>query len=77
LSFVTGITCESQTGAIILIRDLLAIDNTDPEHVKTGRIDNQYSATPEPIRDNVVMLIHTAESFNAELSDVIDRLNPV
>lgn len=34
----------------------------------------QYYVTSAPVRDEVVALIRTAESFNAELLDVIDRL---
>ena len=44
------------------------------EYAKTGRIDKQYSVTSAPVRDDVVALIQTTESFNAELLDVIDRL---
>jgi len=32
---------------------------------------------PDPLRDDVVLPIRTAELFNAELFDVIDRLIPV
>lgn len=74
LFFATGIKCENHTAAIILLTEVFAIDNTDLEHAKTERIDKQYYVTSAPVRDDVVALIHTAESFNAELRDVIDRL---
>jgi len=34
----------------------------------------QYYVTSAPVLDDVVELIQTAESFNSELLDVIDRL---
>jgi uncharacterized protein (UPF0332 family) len=74
LFFATGIKCENHTAAIILLADVFAIDNTDLEYAKTERIDKQYYITSSPVRDDVVALIQTAESFNAELLDVIDRL---
>ena len=74
LFFATGIKCENHTAAIILLKDVFAIDNTDLEHAKTERIDKQYYVTSAPIRDDVVSLISTAESFNAALLDVTDRL---
>lgn len=74
LFFATGIKCENHTAAIILLKEVFAIDNTDLEHAKTERIDKQYYVTSAPIRDDVVSLISTAESFNAALLDVTDRL---
>ncbi len=74
LFFATGIKCENHTAAIILLKEVFAIDNTDLEYAKTERIDKQYYVTSAPIRDDVVSLIRTAESFNAELLNAIDRL---
>ena len=74
LFFAAGIKCENHTAAIILLKEVFAIDNTDLEYAKTERIDKQYYVTSAPIRNDVVTLIHTAESFNAELLDTIDRL---
>jgi uncharacterized protein (UPF0332 family) len=74
LFFATGIKCENHTAAIILLKDVFAINNADLEYAKTERVDKQYYVTSAPVRDDVVALIRTAESFNAELLDVIDRL---
>jgi uncharacterized protein (UPF0332 family) len=74
LFFATGIKCENHTAALILLQEVFAIDNTDLEYAKTERIDKQYYVTSAPVRDDVVALIRTAESFNAGLLDVIDRL---
>ena len=75
LFFATGIKCENHTAAIILLTEVFAIDNTDLEHAKTERIDKQYYVTSAPVRDDVVALISTAEFFNADLLDAIDRLS--
>jgi len=74
LFFATGIKCENHTATIILLADVFDIDNTDLEYAKTERIDKQYYVTSEPVSDEVVELIRTAEYFNSELLDVIDRL---
>lgn len=74
LFFATGIKCENHTAAIILLTEVFAIDNTDLEYAKTERIDKQYYVTSAPVREDVIALIRTAESFNAGLLDVISRL---
>jgi uncharacterized protein (UPF0332 family) len=74
LFFAAGIKCENHTAAIILLREVFALDNTDLEHAKTERIDKQYYVASAPVRDDVVALIRTAESFNAILLDFIERL---
>ncbi|HNX17332.1 MAG TPA: HEPN domain-containing protein [Methanoregula sp.] len=74
LFFATGIKCENHTAAIILLNEIFSIDNSDLEHAKSERIDKQYYVTSVPVRDDVVALIQTAETFNATLLDAIDRL---
>ena len=74
LFFATGIKCENHTAAIILLADLFGIDNSAIESAKAERIDKQYYVATAPVQSEVVELIKTAESFNAELLDVIDRL---
>jgi len=74
LFFATGIKCENHTAAIILLADLFGIDSSAIESAKTERIDKQYYVTSAPVRDDVVALIKTAESFDAELLDAIDRM---
>ena len=74
LFFATGIKCENHTAAIILLADLFGIDNSAIESAKAERIDKQYYVATAPIQSEVVELIKTAESFNADLLDVIDRL---
>ena len=74
LFFATGIKCENHTAAIILLADLFEIDNSAIESAKSERIDKQYYVATAPVQSEVVELIKTAESFNADLLDVIDRL---
>lgn len=74
LFFTAGIKCENHSAAIILLKDIFDIDNTELERATIERIDNQYYVTSAPIRGEVVALIRTAESFNADLRNAIDRL---
>ena len=74
LFFACGIKCENHTAAIMLLHDVFGIDNTSIKEAKTERIDKQYYVASSPVREEVVALIRTAESFNAELFDIIERL---
>ena len=74
LFFANGIKCENHTAAIILLDEVFSLDNSDLEDAKSERIDKQYYVTSAPVRDEVVALIQTAESFNSVLLDAIDRL---
>ena len=51
------------------------IDNTSIKDAKNERIDKQYYVASSPVHEEVITLIRTAESFNAELLDAIERLN--
>jgi len=74
LFFATGIKCENHSAAIILLKEIYGVDNTDLWEAKRERLDMQYYVSSAPVRDDVVSLIRTAESFNATLLDIIDRL---
>ncbi len=74
LFFLTGIKCENHSAAIMLLRDLYGIDNSAIEDAKTERIDKQYYVSSAPVRDDVVVLIKTAEAFDAGLLDATERL---
>ena len=74
LFFATGIKCENHSAAIILLDEIFGIDNSAIKSAKSERIDKQYYVATAPVRSEVVTLIKTAELFNAELLDVIDRL---
>jgi uncharacterized protein (UPF0332 family) len=74
LFFATGIKCENHTAAIMILGDIFGIDNSSILHAKTERIDKQYYVASAPVRDDVIDLIRSAESFNAIVFDTIDRL---
>jgi len=74
LFFATGIKCENHTAAIMLLDDIFGIDKSSISTAKTERIDKQYYVESVPVRDDVVALVRSAESFNAVLLDTIDRL---
>lgn len=74
LFFASGIKCENHTAAIMLLKDVFGIDNFSIHFAKTERIDKQYYVESSPVRDDVVALIRTAESFNAGILDATDRL---
>lgn len=74
LFFATGIKCENHSAAIILLTEIYGVDNTDLWEAKRERLDKQYYVSSAPVRDDVVSLIRTAESFNATLLDIIDLL---
>ena len=74
LFFATGIKCENHSAAIILLDEIFGIDNSAIKSAKSERIDKQYYVATAPVRSEVITLIKTAELFNAELLDVIDRL---
>jgi len=74
LFFAAGIKCENHTAAIIMLADIFGIDNSSIASAKSERIDKQYYVATAPVRNDVVALIRTAESFNAEIFDVIERL---
>jgi uncharacterized protein (UPF0332 family) len=74
LFFACGIKCENHTAAIMLLHDIFGIDNTTLQEAKTERIDKQYYIASPPVQQEVITLVRTAESFNAELLDFIERL---
>lgn len=75
LFFGCGIRCENHAAAIILLKEVFGIDNDGIGHAKAERIDKQYYVTSAPVREDVVDLVRTAETFNAGLRDAVDRLN--
>lgn len=74
LFFATGIKCENHTAAILLLDEVFGLDSSALESAKIERLDKQYYVSSAPVRGEVVSLIKTAESFDAELLDFIDRL---
>lgn len=75
LLFRTGIKCENHSAAIILLRELFSIDNSDISFAKKERIDKQYYVDFHVTREEARDLIEKAEAFNAILIDLISRIS--
>ena len=74
LFFATGIKCENHSAAIILLDEIFGIDNSAIKSAKSERVDKHYYVATAPVRSEALILIKTAELFNAKLLDVVDRL---
>ena len=75
LLFRTGIKCENHSASIILLKELFGIDSTTILSARKERIDKQYYVDFQITREETQDVIHLAEEFSAELTDVISRLN--
>lgn len=75
LLFRIGIKCENHAAAIILLKRTFDIDNSSITKAKTERIDKQYYVDFSISKEETKNSIISAEEFNAELKDFIDRLN--
>jgi len=73
--FRIGIKCENHTAAIILLKRTFDIDNSSISKAKTERIDKQYYVDFSISKEETKKGIISAEEFNAEIKDFIDRLN--
>ncbi|NOX71350.1 MAG: HEPN domain-containing protein [Candidatus Micrarchaeota archaeon] len=75
LLFKVGIKCENHTGAIMLLKDVFGIDNKDISTAKKERVDKQYYVDFSVTKNEVDEMIRTAEDFNSQLLDFIEKLN--
>jgi uncharacterized protein (UPF0332 family) len=75
LFFKVGIKCENHSAAIILLRELFDMDNSEISSAKRERIDKQYYIDFSVTRVEVGELIEEAERFNAKILDFAARLN--
>lgn len=75
LLFRTGIKCENHSAAIILLKEVFGVDNSEISKVKRERVDKQYYVNFQVTMKEVVEIIKKAEQFNTEISDFISRLN--
>lgn len=64
LLFRVGIKCENHSAAIILLKKLFDIDNTDISLAKAERVDKQYYVDFHISLKEVEDMIRLAESFN-------------
>jgi uncharacterized protein (UPF0332 family) len=74
LFFRSGIKCENHSASIILLKEVFSLDNTALSDAKSERIDKQYYVDSTATRKDVEDLVRTAEQFNAQLLDVLERL---
>lgn len=75
LFFKVGIKCENHTAAIILLKKIFDLDNSDIKFAKQERVDKQYYTDFKIKKNEVKGAIETAEEFNASILDFISRLN--
>ena len=74
LMFRVGIKSENHTASIILLKELFGLDNSEILKAKKERIDKQYYVDFKIAEEDVKQMIKTAEHFNAELFDYIEKL---
>ncbi len=75
LLFKIGIKCENHTASIILLKKLLNIDNSRLLFAKKERVNKQYYTDFDITKKEVQEMIETAEKFNKEILDFIEKLN--
>lgn len=75
LLFRVGIKCENHSAAIILLKEVFGVDNSEISAAEKERIDKQYYVSFSILEQEAESLIRAAEGFNATLLDVMERLN--
>jgi len=74
LFYVCGIKCENHNASIYLLKELFSIENTGIKKAKTERRDKQYYPSFSTNKEEVSNAIESAEEFNAEILDFIEKL---
>ena len=77
LLFRIGVKCENHTAAIILLKELFQIDNSQISHAKKERVDKQYYVDFTVTHQEVSQAIKTAEDFIAQIKRAIEKLTNV
>ena len=75
LFFRCGIKCENHTAAIVILKEIFALDNISISKAKAERVDKQYYVDFSVTAEEVTESIKTAESFIATLYSFIASLN--
>lgn len=75
LLFRAGIKCENHSAAIILLKEVFGVGNSEISSAKKERVDKQYHVSFSIIREEVENLILAAERFNSKIMDFTDKLN--
>lgn len=74
LFFRTGIKCKNHSVAIILVKRIFGLDNSQLSFAKKERLDKQYYVDFHVVKKDVKDLIIMAEQFNAGIIDFTARL---
>lgn len=74
LLFKTGIKCENHAAAIILLKKVFDIDNSDIASAKKERVDKQYYINFNITENEVIEAIKKAEESNSNLFNFISKL---
>ncbi|MEA3379132.1 MAG: HEPN domain-containing protein [Nanoarchaeota archaeon] len=72
LFFKVGIKCENHSAAIILLKRIFGLDNSDISFAKQERVDKQYYTDFKIKKEEVKDGIKTAEGFNAAILDFMN-----
>lgn len=75
LLFRVGIKCENHSAAIVLLRKVFDVDNSEISSAKRERIDKQYYIDFSITREEVGELIEAAERFDSKILDFAAKLN--
>ena len=75
LFFKCGIKCENHSAAIIILKEIFDIDNSEISEAKEERIDKQYYTGFHINKADVLTAISTTERFNRNVRDLISKLN--
>ena len=74
LLFRVGIKCENHAAAIILLKSVFGLDNTEISRAKSDRVDKQYYVdfviSKEEVSDSIIV----AEDFIASMTDFMARI---
>lgn len=74
LLFSCGIKSENHNASIFLLEEIFEIDNSEIKIAKIERKDKQYYPSFSTNEKEVANAIKSAEKFNSELADFIDKL---
>jgi len=74
LLFKVGVKSENHTTSILLLKELFNVENKEIVKAKKERIDKQYYVDFNIVEEDVKHMIKTAEYFNAQLFDYIEKL---
>ena len=73
--FRMGIKCENHMGAIILLKELFNLDNSEISAAKRDRVDKQYYTDFVITKEEVNISIRKTEESNSMIISFISRLD--